>query len=143
MWESSSIPALQTCLLGLPQFYNSLSTKIRAEAGRGKQLEGAERQEKEQGNCRHTDLNKSYPMVNLQCQLDLIWNHHRNADPNVNSVFLERFIGEREIYVGCGLCRCTGWGQERSLSTGVHLPATRLLLTLLPLQSVPLTCAPQ
>lgn len=82
-------------------------------------------------------------MVNLQCQLDLIWNHHRNTYPDVNSVFLERLIGERKIYVGCGLCRCMGWERERSLSTTVHLPATRLLLTLLPLESVPLTCAPQ
>lgn len=51
-------------------------------------------------------------MVNLQCQLDLIWNHHRNTYPNVNSVFLERFIGERKIYVGCGLCCCTA-GDEK------------------------------
>lgn len=49
-------------------------------------------------------------MVNLQCQLDLIWNHHRNTYPDVNRVFLERFIGERKIYCRCGLCHAMGWG---------------------------------
>lgn len=62
-------------------------------------------------------------MVNLQCQLDLIWNHHRNTYPDVNSVFRERLIGERKIYIGCGLCLRTGWGQGRSLSTASHIPA--------------------